>query len=176
MKLSFHHTDDIVESAGKFEKAGWHLPTEQSQPVLVSQNTFTIEPGGQDDGHFLSEISQNTLVFCSVSRLHHQQCNVRMIVEKKQTATAKAAFIKKACYLTRHLKWSTRFCMALMFSCSLKSSLTLILQFPIWSKLWDKVERDIFKVDPALQFVWTSRFCQNFQVSPAGHLINWSPG
>ena len=52
MKLFLHHADDIVECAGKFEKAGWHLPTEQSQPVLVSQNTFTIEPGGQDDGHF----------------------------------------------------------------------------------------------------------------------------
>ena len=42
-----HPADDIVECAGKLEKAGWHLPTEQSQPVLVSQYAFAIEPVDQ---------------------------------------------------------------------------------------------------------------------------------
>ena len=44
-----HPADDIVECAWKLEKAVRHLPTEQSQPILVSQHAFAIEPAGQSD-------------------------------------------------------------------------------------------------------------------------------
>ena len=44
LNLGIYHADDIVECAGKFEEAGWKFPTEQSEPVLVSQYAFAIEP------------------------------------------------------------------------------------------------------------------------------------
>ena len=39
-----HHGDHIVEGAGKLEEDVVDLPTEQREPVLVSQETLAIEP------------------------------------------------------------------------------------------------------------------------------------
>ena len=43
--FNVHRVDDVVECARKLVKACGHLPTEQSQPVLVAQHAFAIEPG-----------------------------------------------------------------------------------------------------------------------------------
>ena len=39
-----HHGDHIVEGAEKLEEDVVDLPTEQSEPVLVSQEALAIEP------------------------------------------------------------------------------------------------------------------------------------
>ena len=39
-----HHGDHIVEGAGKIEEDVVDLPTEQREPVLVSQEALAIEP------------------------------------------------------------------------------------------------------------------------------------
>ena len=60
-----YHANDIVECTGKFEEAGWKFPTEQSQPVLVSQYAFAIEPGAV----YLSQI---ILLVCK--NINHTKC------------------------------------------------------------------------------------------------------
>ena len=44
-----HHGDHIVEGAGKIEEDVVDLPTEQREPVLVSQEALAIEP--EDTSH-----------------------------------------------------------------------------------------------------------------------------
>ena len=42
--MFIHHSDHIVEGAGKIEEDVVDLPTEQREPVLVSQEALAIEP------------------------------------------------------------------------------------------------------------------------------------
>ena len=66
-----HHGDHIVEGAGKIEEDVVDLPTEQREPVLVSQEALAVEPedtsrGGlhvQQGMPFLGHISNNVIHF-----------------------------------------------------------------------------------------------------------------